>query len=301
MTNLDQLLDQLMTKDSNTIITIPTAALHPFPDHPFKVQDNEEMAELTESIKELGVLTPLVVRPLEDGQYEVISGHRRLFACRKAEIDTVPAIVHNMDRDQAAITLVDSNLHREHILPSEKAYAYKMKADALSHQGKRTDLTSGQLLPKSDSNRTTAVIGGQTGESYKTVQRYIRLTNLIPELLDKVDAGQIALSPGVELSYLDANTQHIVFDAMEEADCTPSFSQTVRMKNLHREGKLGKDTIYSIMAEEKANQKETVRISKDRLRQFLPYGMDARRTEEYIVKACEYYRRYLQRQRDKER
>ena len=141
MTNLDQLLDQLMTKDSNTIITVPTDTLHPFPDHPFKVQDNEEMTELTGSIQELGVLTPLVVRPLENGQYEVISGHRRLFACRKAGIDSVPAIVHNMDHDQAAITLVDSNLHREHILPSEKAHAYKMKADALGHQGKRVDLT----------------------------------------------------------------------------------------------------------------------------------------------------------------
>ena len=301
MTNLDQLLDQLMTKASNTIITVPTDTLHPFPNHPFKVQDNEEMTELTVSIQELGVLTPLVVRPLENGQYEVISGHRRLFACRKAGIDSVPAIVHNMDRDQAAITLVDSNLHREHILPSEKAHAYKMKADALGHQGKRADLTLGQLVPKSDSNRTTALIGVQTGESYKTVQRYIRLTNLIPELLDKVDAGQIALSPGVELSYLDADTQRLVLEAMDLEDCTPSFSQTVRMKNLFREGKLTANAIQSIMAEEKANQKETVRIPKDRLRAVLPYGMDARRTEEYIVKACEYYRRYLQRQRDQER
>ena len=280
---------------------LPIEKLRPFEGHPFKVTDNEEMDQLTWRILTQGLLTPLVVRPLENDEYEVISGHRRLYACKKAGIETVPALITEMNRDAAAIALVDSNLHRERILPSEKAFAYKMKADALSHQGKRTDLTLGQLVPKSDSNRTTALIGVQTGESYKTVQRYIRLTNLIPELLDKVDAGQIALSPGVELSYLDANTQRIVFDAMEEADCTPSFSQTVRMKNLYREGNLGKDTIYSIMAEEKANQKETVRIPKERLRAVLPYGMDARRTEEYIVKACEYYRRYLQRQRDQER
>ena len=280
---------------------LPIEKLRPFEGHPFKVTDNEEMDQLTWSILTQGLLTPLVVRPLENGDYEVISGHRRLHACKKAGIEKVPALIREMDRDDAAIALVDSNLHREKILPSEKAFAYKMKADALSHQGERTDLTLGQLVPKSDTNRTTALIGGQTGESYKTVQRYIRLTNLIPELLDKVDAGQIALSPAVELSYLDADTQRVVFDAMEEADCTPSFSQSVRMKNLYREGKLGKDTIYSIMAEEKANQKETVRIPKDRLRAVLPYGMDARRTEEYIIKACEYYRRYLQRQRDQER
>ena len=280
---------------------LPIEKLKPFEGHPFKVTDNEEMDQLTWSILTQGLLTPLVVRPLPNDEYEVISGHRRLHACKKAGIEKVPALIREVDRDDAAIALVDSNLHRERILPSEKAFAYKMKADALSHQGKRTDLTLGQLVPKSDNNRTTALIGGQTGESYKTVQRYIRLTNLIPELLDKVDAGLIALSPGVELSYLDANTQRIVFAAMEEADCTPSFSQTVRMKNLYREGRLGKDTIYSILAEEKANQKETVRIPKERLRAVLPYGMDARRTEEYIVKACEYYRRYLQRQRDQER
>ena len=162
MNNIELFLDQLMARDTTAIQTIPTDKLHPFPQHPFKVQDNEEMTELTESIKELGVLTPLVVRPLENGEYEVISGHRRLFACKKLGVREVPAIVHNIDRDQAAIALVDSNLHREHILPSEKAFAYKMKADALSHQGKRTDLTSGQVVPKLDANRTTAAIGEQT-------------------------------------------------------------------------------------------------------------------------------------------
>ena len=215
MTNLDQLLDQLMTKDSNTIITVPTDTLHPLPDHPFKVQDNEEMTELTVSIQELGVLTPLVVRPLAGGQYEVISGHRRLFACRKAGIDSVPAIVHNMDRDQAAITLVDSNLHREHILPSEKAFAYKLKMEALSHQG-----TSCQVGTKL---RTDEVIGDAAGESARQVQRYIRLTYLHPKILSMVDEGRIALTPAVELSYLTETEQADLLETMESEDCTPLF------------------------------------------------------------------------------
>lgn len=290
MNNIELFLDQLMARDTTAIQTIPTDKLHPFPQHPFKVQDNEEMTELTESIKELGVLTPLIVRPLENGEYEVISGHRRLFACKKLGIHEVPAIVYNIDRDQAAIALVDSNLHREHILPSEKAFAYKMKLDAMKHQGQ----TCGQVGHKSRDLLSDTDSGRQ-------VQRYIRLTNLIPELLQKVDDGQIALSPGVERSYLDTDTQRFVLKAMELEDCTPSFSQTVRMKNLYREGKLTADTISTIMVEEKANQKETVRIPKDRLRAVLPNGLDARRTEEYIVKACEYYRRYLQRQRSQER
>ena len=290
MNNIDMFLDQLMAKDTTAIQSIPIDKLHPFIQHPFKVQDNEEMAELTESIKELGVLTPLVVRPMGSNEYEVISGHRRLHACKKAGISSVPVVVHDIDRDAAAIALVDSNLHREHILPSKKAFAYKLKLDAMKHQGQ----TCGQVGHKSRDLLSDTDSGRQ-------VQRYIRLTNLIPELLEKVDDGQIALSPGVELSYLDSGTQHFVLEAMELEDCTPSFSQTVRMKNLYREGKLTADTISAIMAEEKANQKETVRIPKDRLRAVLPNGLDARKTEEYIVKAYEYYRRYLQRQRSQER
>ena len=290
MENLDHFIDQLMTKDSSVVTILPVEKLHPFPEHPFKVRNNEEMAELTESIKELGVLTPLVARPLENGQYEVISGHRRLFPCKKAGIDSVPAIVHNMDRDAAAVALVDSNLHREHLLPSEKAFAYKLKLDAIKHQGQicgQVGHKSWDLLSDTDSGRQ--------------VQRYIRLTNLIPELLEKLDTGQIALSHGVELSYLDADTQRLVLEAMDLEDCTLSFSQTVRMKNLYREGKLTADTISTIMDEEKANQKETVRIPKERLRAVLPNGLDARKTEDYIVKACEYYRRYLLRQHSQER
>ena len=269
---------------------LPIHKLRPFEGHPFKVIDNEEMQQLTESILTQGLLTPLVVRPLDNGEYEVISGHRRLHACRKAGIQTVPALICAIDRDAAAIALVDSNLHRERILPSEKAFAYKLKLDALKHQGQ----TCGQVGHKS---RDTL----SEDESGRQVQRYIRLTNLIPELLQKVDDGQIALSPGVELSYLDAGTQRLVLEAIDLEDCTPSFSQTVRMKNLYREGSLTAEKISNIMAEEKANQRETVRIPKERLKPVLPSGLDARKTEEFIVKACDHYKRYLQRQRSQER
>ena len=264
--------------------------LRPFDGHPFKVVDNEEMDQLVWSVLTQGLLTPLVVRPLDNGEYEVISGHRRLLACKKAGIEMVPALIYTIDRDAAAIALVDSNLHRERILPSEKAFAYKLKLDALKHQGQ----TCGQVGHKS---RDTL----SEDESGRQVQRYIRLTNLIPELLQKVDDGQIALSPGVELSYLDADTQRQVLEAMELEYCTPSFSQTVRMKNLYREGNLTAEKISNIMAEEKANQRETVRIPKERLKPVLPSGLDAQKTEEFIVKACDHYKRYLQRQRSQER
>ena len=269
---------------------LPVDKLRPFEGHPFKVTDNEEMDQLVWSVLTQGLLTPLVVRPLDNGEYEVISGHRRLLACKKAGIEMVPALIYTIDRDAAAIALVDSNLHRERILPSEKAFAYKLKLDALKHQGQ----TCGQVGHKS---RDTL----SEDESGRQVQRYIRLTNLIPELLQKVDDGQIALSPGVELSYLDADTQRQVLEAMELEYCTPSFSQTVRMKNLYREGNLTAEKISNIMAEEKANQRETVRIPKERLKPVLPSGLDARKTEEFIVKACDHYKRYLQRQRSQER
>ena len=264
--------------------------LRPFNGHPFKVVDNEGMDQLVWSILTQGLLTPLVVRPLDNGEYEVISGHRRLHACKKAGIEMVPALIYTVDRDAAAIALVDSNLHRERILPSEKAFAYKLKLDALKHQGQ----TCGQVGHKSRDMLSE-------DDSGRQVQRYIRLTNLIPELLQNVDDGQIALSPGVELSYLDAATQQQVLEAMELEDCTPSFSQTVRMKNLYREGNLTAEKIRNIMAEEKANQRETVRIPKERLKPVLPSGLDARKTEEFIVKACDHYKRYLQRQRSQER
>ena len=277
------------------------AQLRPFEGHPFQVKEDEEMEQLVWSILTQGLLTPIVVRPIENNQYEVISGHRRLHACRKAGIETVPALIYPLNRDEAVVALVDSNLHREKLLPSEKAWAYRLKAEALDRQGKRSDLTLGQVVPKSERWRTTAEIGEQTGESYKTVQRYIRLTHLIPPLLQKVDDGKIALSPGVELSYLDEDTQQLVFDAMDREDCTPSFSQTVRMKQLYREGQLSMAVINSIMAEQKANQKEHIRIPKERLQGILPQGMSSQKTEEFILKACEYYKKYLQRQRNQER
>ena len=277
------------------------AQLKPFEGHPFQVREDEEMDQLMWSILSQGLLTPLVVRPLENDQYEVISGHRRLLACQKAGIETVPALVYPMSRDESMVALVDSNLHREKLLPSEKAWAYRLKAEALNRQGNRSDLTLGQVVPKSDRWRTTAEIGEQTGESYKTVQRYIRLTHLIPPLIQKVDEGKIALSPGVELSYLDEEMQQLVFDAMEREDCTPSYSQTVRMRKLHREGLLTEEEINSIMSEQKANQKEQIRIPKERLDKVLPKGISGQKAEEYILKACEYYGKHMRRLRNAER
>ena len=266
--------------------------LKPFENHPYKVVENEEMNNLTQSIKENGILSPLIVRPIENGEYEIVSGHRRLFAGKQAGLKKITAIVCEMDRDTAAITLVDSNLHRENILPSEKAYAYKLKAEALSHQGKRTDLTSGQFVPKSDDNRTSAEIGEPYGESYKTVQRYIRLTNLHPKLLEYVDKGRIAFTPAVELSYLNDIEQQDLIEIIESEDCTPSLSQAVRMKKLSQQGLLADDKILEIMSEEKANQKERIKIPTERVRKFFPKSYSNTQIEEVIIKLCEaHYKR----------
>lgn len=273
--------------------------LRPFEGHPYKVQDNEEMAALSESIRENGILSPLIVRPTEENQYEIISGHRRLYAARKAGLTEVPVLICALDRDAAAIALVDSNLHREHILPSEKAFAYRLKAEALKHQGRRTDLTLGQAVPKSEENRTTAEIGAVANESYKTVQRYIRLTYLIPELLEKMDKEEIAFSVGVELSYLDEYCQRDVLEQCEINDCTPSYSQAWRMHKADREGLLTRDVIQFIMSEEKPNQRETVKIPTEKLRKFAP-NADPRQLEDFVLKACEHYRKYLIRQRGRE-
>ena len=289
MTNLDQLLDQLMTKDSNTIITVPTDTLHPFPDHPFKVQDNEEMTELTVSIQELGVLTPLVVRPLENGQYEVISGHRRLFACRKAGIYSVPAIVHNMDRDQAAITLVDSNLHREHILPSEKAHAYKLKLEALNHQG-----TSRQVGEK----WSVAQVSDAGNDSERQVHRYIRLTYLHPKILSMVDEGRIALTPAVELSYLTQEEQDDLLETMGSEDCTPSLSQAHQMKLLSQAGQLNLDKIFAILSQPKPNQQEKISFKVSDLRRYFPRGYTTAQMTQDILKGLELLRMRRERDRD---
>ena len=270
--------------------------LKEFQNHPYKVKHDDEMEMLIESIKEHGILSPIIVRPLENGEYEIISGHRRLFASKRAGLTEVPALVVEMDRDNAAIALVDSNLHRDNISPSEKAFAYKLKMEAMSRQGHRTDLTSGQLVPKSDDNRTSAEIGEPYGESYKTVQRYIRLTYLRPKLLEYVDEGRIAFTPAVELSYLNDIEQQDLIQTIESEDCTPSLSQAVRMKKLSQQGLLDDDKILEIMSEEKANQKERIKIPTEKLRKYFPKNYSTSQIEKAIIKMCEanYKRRQKQ-------
>ena len=273
-------------------VAIPVEKLRPFAGHPFKVKDDAEMNTLIESIQTQGVLSPLIVRPIENtDEYEVISGHRRLHAAQKAGITEAPALIYALDRDAAAIAVVDSNLHREHILPSEKAFAYKLKMEALSHQGKRTDLTSDQTGPK----LTAATIS--ESDSATQVKRYIRLTHLIPELLTLMDENKMALSVGVELSFLDEQSQRNVLEQCEMNDCTPSYSQAWRMHKADREGTLTKAAIQTIMSEEKANQRETVKIPTEKLRKYAP-NADAKQLEDFILKACDHYRRYLIRQHD---
>ena len=277
-------------------VNIPLEKIRPFEGHPYKVIDNEEMNALIESIQEQGILSPLIVRPLEntEDEYELISGHRRLRAAQKAGAKNVPVFIYAVSRDEAAIMLVDSNLHREHILPSEKAFAYKLKFEAMEHQGR----TSGQLVPKSDDNRTMSVIGEDAGESYKTVQRYIRLTYLIPDLLDLVDEGRIALTPAVELSYLTEEQQYSLLGTIEVEDRTPSLSQAVRFKKLSQAGQLTDELIDSIMQEEKANQREMFRIPMERLQKALP-DLKPSQVEDFIIKAIIHYQKHLDRKKDK--
>ena len=273
--------------------------LKEFENHPYKVKHDDEMEMLIESIKEHGILSPIIARPLENGEYEIISGHRRLFASKRAGLTEVPALIVEMDRDNAAIALVDSNLHRDNISPSEKAFAYKLKMEAMKRQGHRTDLTSGQLVPKSDDNRTSSEIGEAYGESYKTVQRYIRLTYLHPKLLEYVDEGRIAFTPAVELSYLNDIEQQDLIQTIESEDCTPSLSQAVRMKKLSQQGLLDDDKILEIMSEEKANQKERIKIPTEKLRKYFPRDFSASQIEDAIIKMCE--AQYRKKQQQKER
>ena len=265
---------------------LPIQKLRPFENHPFQVKDDDEMNQLVWSVLTQGVLTPLVVRSLENGEYEVISGHRRLRACQKAGIETVPALIYALDRDAAAIALVDSNLHREKILPSEKAFAYKMKMDALSRQGKRTDLTSRQVVGKLETADLIA-----ENESGRQVQRYIRLTELIPQILSMVDAGKIALTPAVELSYLTQREQQDLLETMESEDCTPSLSQAVQMKKLSQSGELNIDKIFEILREPKANQQEKISFRVEDLRKFFPKSYSAARIQETILKLLNDYQR----------
>lgn len=275
---------------------IPTDKLHTFEGHPFQVIDNEEMDNLAESIKAQGIISPLIVRPMEGktDEYEVISGHRRLCAAVKTGLTEVPALIYPLDRNQAVIAVVDSNLHREKLLPSEKAFAYKMKLEAMKQQGKRTDLTLSQVATKSDS---AAEIGKATNESRDKVFRFIRLTNLIPELLQKVDEGAIAFSPAVELSHLTENQQKILLDAMALNDCTPSRAQSIRLKKLAQQGVLSSDSIYEILSEAKANQMEHIRFKVEDLRGFFPKNYTAKQMTDTILKLLYDNQRKLERKR----
>lgn len=278
-------------------VNVPVSKLRPFEGHPFKVKDDEEMNALIESVQTQGILSPLIVRPIENTEeYEVISGHRRLHAAVKAGITEIPALVVSLDRDAAAIVLVDSNLHREHILPSEKAFAYKMKLEAMKHQGWRTDLTSTQVVSKS---RTDEMVGVDNGDSREQVRRYIRLTNLIPEILQYVDDGRIAFTPAVELSYLNEQEQYDLLEQMELNDCTPSLSQACRFKIMSQEDGLTPEVIAAVMSEEKANQREMFKVPMERIRQYVP-NANAKQAEEFVLKACEHYRKFLIRQRNRD-
>ncbi len=271
--------------------SIPINEIQPFRNHPFTVADNEDMAKIVESIGKVGTITPLLARPLPDGGYELISGHRRLEACRKLRLDTIPVIVREMTDDEAVIAMVDANLQREHILPSEKAFAYKMKLEAIKHQG----VASRQVVGKRESADDVNV-----SESGRTVQRYIRLTKLIPELLKLMDEGKIAFSVGVELSYLSPGIQRNLYTIIERDDHTPSYSQAYRLHKAFNTCSLTKEGLELVMSEEKANQRETLKIPMDKVRKYAPRATD-NQLEDFILKACDYYQRYLKRQRDRER
>mgnify|MGYP000324906478 CR=1 FL=1 len=275
-------------------VNISISKLRPFEGHPFKVKDDEEMNTLIESVQIQGILSPLIVRPIENtDEYEVISGHRRLHAAVKSGISEVPALIYALDRDSAAIAVVDSNLHREHILPSEKAFAYKLKRDAMAHQGR----TSPQLGEKS---LTVEKIGVETGDSKNQVLRYIRLTHLIPELLDLMDEGKIALMVGEALSFLSDEEQYAVLEECEMNDCTPSYAQAVEMKKRYQDGQLTAENISEILSREKANQKETIKIPSARLAGKIPSGYTLQQKEDFIVKAVDYYNKYRARQRNRD-
>ncbi|MCD8117951.1 MAG: ParB/RepB/Spo0J family partition protein [Lachnospiraceae bacterium] len=297
--NVDGLFTTQAERDEEQrekVVEIPLSEITDFPDHPFKVRMDEGMMEMAESVKQYGVLVPALVRPKPDGGYEMIAGHRRKLACELAGADTIPCIVREMTDDESTVIMVDSNLQREQLLPSEKAFAYKMKMDAMKRQGKRTDLTSSPVATKLDS---AAEIGKKSGESRDQVFRYIRLTYLIPEILELVDNSvlkekgmlQMAMRPAVELSYLNDTEQYTLLETMESEDCTPSHEQAIKMRKFSQEGKLHPDVILSIMQEEKPNQVEQFRMPKERISKYFAPGTSAKKMEETIVKALEMYRR----------
>ena len=278
------------------IKNISIDSLVPFENHPFKKRNGIEQQELTESIKENGLLEPIIASPFPAGKYEIISGHRRAEACKALGVTSIPVIIKELTKDEAIVQMVDSNIHREHILPSEKAFAYKMKAEALEHQGWKSDLTSCQVGTKL---RTDEQIAADANDSARQVQRYIRLTNLIPEILQYVDEGRISFTPAVELSYLNEQEQYDLLEQMELNDCTPSLSQACRFKKMSQEDGLTPESIAEIMSEEKANQREMFKVPMERIRQYVP-NANAKQAEDFVLKACEHYRKFLIRQRNRD-
>lgn len=276
---------------------IPIELIDDFPEHPFKVRDDEDMMQLVESIKERGVITPATVRPKENGRYELVSGHRRKRACELAGMDTLRCEVVELTRDEATILMVESNFQRSQILPSEKAFAYKMRLEAMNRQGKRSDLTSTPVESKLRSNET---LGSETGESREQIRRYVRLTFLVKELLDYVDEGRIKMRPAVELSYLDEDCQRDVVDEIDMSDATPSHEQTIRMRKFFDEGKLTTEVIQAIMGEEKPNQREKIVLRGDRVRQLIPKSVPLNQTEEYVCKALEHYAAYQRKRSERD-
>ena len=300
-------LDDLFSTDESRaeaqlekVVTLNPADISDFPNHPFKVKQDEAMAEMVDSVKLYGVLAPALVRPKADGGYEMVAGHRRKCAATLAGITEMPCIVRNLTDDEATIIMVDSNLQRETILPSEKAFAYKMKLEAMKRQGQRSDLTSTPLEPKLKGSRSNEELAASSPDSRSQIQRYIRLTELIPSVLDMVDSGKIAFRPAVELSYLSKEQQQSLYDTMECEDCTPSLAQTIKMKEFSRDGKLTEEVILSIMQEEKPNQREQFKMPKERISKYFAPGTPAQKIEDTIIKALELYRR-RERQRDMER
>ena len=297
LTSYDDIFSTEETRQTEQIQQIPIAELHPFKNHPFKVLDDEAMQRTVESVAQFGVLAPLIARPREEGGYEIISGHRRQHAAELAGLKTLPVIVRNMSDEEAVIKMVDSNLQREHILPSERAFAYKMKLEAIKNQGARSDLTSGQFVQKS--KLSIEKVAEDAGEGYKTVQRYIRLTNLIPELLDLVDQKKISFNPAVELSYLTAAEQRDFLEAMQDTQNAPSLSQAQRIKKLSQEGQCSYDAIFDIMGEEKKAEMDRVTIKNDVLRKYFPRSYTPKQMQDTIIKLLEQWQK--KRQRSQER
>lgn len=301
-------LDDLFSTDESRaeaqlekVVTLNPADISDFPNHPFKVKQDEAMAEMVDSVKQYGVLVPALVRPKADGGYEMVAGHRRKCAATLAGITEMPCIVRNLTDDEATIIMVDSNLQRETILPSEKAFAYKMKLEAMKRQGQRSDLTSAPLEPKLKGSRSNEELAASSPDSRSQIQRFIRLTELIPSVLDMVDSGKIAFRPAVELSYLSKEQQQSLYDTMECEDCTPSLAQAIKMKEFSRDGKLTEEVILSMMQEEKPNQREKPAFRDERITRLIPKSIPRGQETDFVIRALEFYNRHLQRRRDQER